>query len=607
MYIKNIVIQNIGPIGKINYDFSFNEQGAPKPVIIVGKNGSGKSIFISHIVNTMLGSKNGIYEGEEVNAGKVYKFRSPQYVSTGKSFSYSKVTLSNNLQMTEWVLLNKRPEIENVLIEEALDDSWRNIDENENTHLQGSFVDNRAMTEQFLSKNALLYFPANRFEEPAWLNIGDIVSHTTTFTERTNINGKSDRRMICHSPLRINKSWLLDIALDMEIYERQIITEMTSPKNGEKITFPVPIFGGYAGRATTLLEMANLILKTSFSDEVRFGIGHRVNRNLSVMKGDKVLIPNASQLSSGETTVLNLFVSILRDFDLTGAEFNSTSEITGIVVIDEIDLHLHTHHQYEVLPKLISLFPKVQFIITTHSPLFILGLEKILSKDNFEIISCPDGAAISSEKFSEFGEAYKAFFETEKFQEDLNNRLARINKPTLFVEGEHDLIYLNKAATLLNKQNILDRFSIEQVGGESNLDKIWNIFDNHVNSLGTNQKIVLLYDCDVIRVNDAQRNKLFRRRVPFIAQNPIEKGVENLFDTRTITKLESANPAFIDFKGETTLKVRGVTEVIPEKKSINKNEKTNVAKWLDQYGDAEDFKFFDPIFKILEDIDNVNV
>ena len=53
---------------------------------------------------------------------------------------------------------------------------------------------------------------------------------------------------------------------------------------------------------------------------------------------------------------------------------DNLNDLSGIVLIDEIDAHLHPKYQYE-LPKLLSnVFPKVQFIVTTHSPMPILGL-----------------------------------------------------------------------------------------------------------------------------------------------------------------------------------------------------------------------------------------
>ena len=69
-------------------------------------------------------------------------------------------------------------------------------------------------------------------------------------------------------------------------------------------------------------------------------------------------VPNIFQLSSGETSLLNIFLSIVRDFDLSGTQFSRAEDVRGIVVVDEVDLHLHAVHQYEILPSLIKMFPK---------------------------------------------------------------------------------------------------------------------------------------------------------------------------------------------------------------------------------------------------------
>jgi predicted ATP-binding protein involved in virulence len=49
------------------------------------------------------------------------------------------------------------------------------------------------------------------------------------------------------------------------------------------------------------------------------------------------------------------------------------SSIEGIVLIDEIDLHLHPKYQKLFVQKLTKLFPKIQFIVSTHSPIPLLG------------------------------------------------------------------------------------------------------------------------------------------------------------------------------------------------------------------------------------------
>lgn len=102
-----------------------------------------------------------------------------------------------------------------------------------------------------------------------------------------------------------------------------------------------------------------------------------------------------------------MFATIVRYADTININ-NSIhlSEISGVVVVDEIELHLHSILQREVLPKLIALFPKIQFIITTHSPLFLLGMEEQFGTEGFEIYEMPQGLKINAERFSEFQKAY---------------------------------------------------------------------------------------------------------------------------------------------------------------------------------------------------------
>ncbi len=61
---------------------------------------------------------------------------------------------------------------------------------------------------------------------------------------------------------------------------------------------------------------------------------------------------------------------------------------SGIVLIDEIDLHLHPKWQREIIRDLKRTFPNVQFIVTTHSPTLLLGAIKdsqVLVMNNGEI------------------------------------------------------------------------------------------------------------------------------------------------------------------------------------------------------------------------------
>ena len=79
MYVRRIQIHNYGPIDRIDISLPFEEE-VPKPVVLVGENGSGKSILLSHIVNGLLVAQQIAYpESPEVDTGKVYKLRSSTY------------------------------------------------------------------------------------------------------------------------------------------------------------------------------------------------------------------------------------------------------------------------------------------------------------------------------------------------------------------------------------------------------------------------------------------------------------------------------------------------------------------------------------------------
>lgn len=57
----------------------------------------------------------------------------------------------------------------------------------------------------------------------------------------------------------------------------------------------------------------------------------------------------------------------------TQPEITNFNKLAGIVVIDEFDLHLHPKMQRELVERLTKVFPEIQFIVSTHSPIPLLG------------------------------------------------------------------------------------------------------------------------------------------------------------------------------------------------------------------------------------------
>ncbi len=597
MYFERIEIENYGPLKNLDINFPFSTNGNPKPLIIVGKNGSGKSIFLSHAVNALMVAKASLYPNTEVEDGRVYKLRSPNYITSGKHYAFMKLYLSEGIEFHEWVLSRFKKDFEDVYKYTPARKEWAQIPDGENTVTGNNLPKKSDELKKLVDSNCSLYFPPNRFEEPSWLNESNLLSKPE-HTDKNRIAGKSNRNIICHSPLKSNMNWLFDLLLDRELYERQIINISLPVQNGTPTQ--ITSFQGYKGASNTVYEEAIKLLRVILRDgNVRFGVGNRQSRVMSIISGETTVVPHIFQLSTGETALLNLFLSILRDFDSSDGTLTSLENITGTVVIDEIDAHLHTQLQYEVLPKLISLFPKVQFIISTHSPLFLLGLENTFGEEGFEILELPNGNTISTERFSEFEDAYQTFVNTEKFQSSIEGEILKSQKPIVFVEGDYDILYINKAAEILDKSDFLSQICIKDGGGFRNLDKIWN--DNKWSDPQlVNKKIVLLYDCDTDKT-DEDRNNVFKRIISTIPTNPIGKGIENLFPEAAIDKAENHKKDFIDIEEERKIRERGQEITIPKIKSINKNEKGNMCNWLCKNGNENDFSNFIKIFEIIEE------
>jgi predicted ATP-binding protein involved in virulence len=95
----------------------------------------------------------------------------------------------------------------------------------------------------------------------------------------------------------------------------------------------------------------------------------RIERNPLSMKVNKGKVSlRIEQLSDGEKCTLALIGDLARRLSLANPAGGKPLEGTGVVLIDEVELHMHPKWQREILAKLKKTFPNIQFIITTHSP-----------------------------------------------------------------------------------------------------------------------------------------------------------------------------------------------------------------------------------------------
>mgnify|MGYP002765946595 FL=1 len=101
--------------------------------------------------------------------------------------------------------------------------------------------------------------------------------------------------------------------------------------------------------------------------------------DITYTENGKTMLVN--YLSAGYQSLLWMLMEISFRIALLNPEMSDYSQAEGIVLIDEIDMHLHPRWQWKILDALHSSFPKVQFIAATHSPIIISSFRdaKLLS------------------------------------------------------------------------------------------------------------------------------------------------------------------------------------------------------------------------------------
>jgi len=87
---------------------------------------------------------------------------------------------------------------------------------------------------------------------------------------------------------------------------------------------------------------------------------------------------NVAQLSQGEKSMLALTGDIARRLAMMNPSLDNPLHGEGIVLIDEVDLHLHPEWQFNLIQRLSKTFPNCQFVLTTQSPLVIADAKEAL-------------------------------------------------------------------------------------------------------------------------------------------------------------------------------------------------------------------------------------
>ncbi|MFN3817388.1 AAA family ATPase [Blastomonas sp.] len=153
-------------------------------------------------------------------------------------------------------------------------------------------------------------------------------------------------------------------------------------------------------------------------------------------EGQAAVLVTADQLSSGFRVMLALVMDLARRMADLNPHLHDPLASPGIVLIDEVDLHLHPRWQQLVVKGLLAAFPNVQFVMTTHSPQVLTTLREhnILRlqwlDDKLTLVPVPstEGAESGRMLTSAMGVSERPPADVSQFVADLERYLAWLKK-----------------------------------------------------------------------------------------------------------------------------------------------------------------------------------
>jgi predicted ATP-binding protein involved in virulence len=106
--------------------------------------------------------------------------------------------------------------------------------------------------------------------------------------------------------------------------------------------------------------------------------------------GEKIEL-SLSQLSSGYRNMLALVMDFARRLAQANPHMENPLEAEAVLMIDELDLHLHPTWQQKIIPDLRKVFPNTQIIATTHSPEIVTTVDRhqVNILEDYQIKKCP--------------------------------------------------------------------------------------------------------------------------------------------------------------------------------------------------------------------------
>jgi len=359
-YITEININKLRHLENIDIKLSDNE---PKHLLLTGKNGAGKTTTLSAIKDWLKCIQN-----DSIRSIRFWKQEIDRF--------------SNQLD-------NEVDEEKRLNLKQEIDRNYSYLDNHANSNLNLNFSgDESSLVNLYKNgKFILAYYGANRKTE-VQVPVG---------VEKVNLK---DVYSLEESPSNIFIKYLVDLKTQQSFARNE--NDMNVVENIDSW------FNRLENAFRTILDDESIKLKFNYR-----------NYNFSIMQEGREPY-SLNELSDGYSSIINIISDLILRMDKNRAseEKNYSFDIEGIVLIDELETHLHIELQKKILPFLIEFFPNIQFIVTTHSPFVLNSIEDAVVYDLEKNIRLENLSNFSYEGIVE------GYFDVDNYSKELKEKIS---------------------------------------------------------------------------------------------------------------------------------------------------------------------------------------
>ncbi len=358
-FLTNIKVNKIFHLQDFDIPVSAEEK---KHLIITGKNGSGKTVLLNAILVYLDRIK--ADPGLNFLRYRQYKADLENYINSIKGVAGQE----QNLLQQENALKSYTDSLEEYFGKVEL--SFNNLVELTKAYHEGEFI--------------LAFYEAHRKSE--------MVSLTSPVKPNYNPGGSIRDKKIGE---------FLKFLVDYKIQEALARNE-SQVEDADKIA---DWFADFERLLQEIFEDKSLGLKFNYKDY-----------SFTIISNGKEF--KFTELSDGYSAVIDVVTDLIFKMQ-SPTSLTRAYEKQGIVLIDEIETHLHLGLQRVILPMLTRIFPNIQFVVTTHSPFILSSLNNAVAFDLEQRHSIDDLTDYSYEALAE------GYFGVRTESSDIQIRLER--------------------------------------------------------------------------------------------------------------------------------------------------------------------------------------